>query len=77
MLLIAAAMTVLVALPSAQLAVDAPVDLDAVYAIKAEGFERSKVMELMSYLTDVHGPRLTNSPNIKAAVEYAMSEMRG
>ena len=34
---------------------DELVDLDAVYAIKAEGLERSQVMELMSWLTDVHG----------------------
>jgi hypothetical protein len=29
--------------------------------------QRSKVMEIASYLTDICGPRLTNSPNIKAA----------
>ena len=71
-----AAAAMLVALPSAQVAVEEQVDLDAIYAIKAEGFERSKVMELMSHLTDVHGPRLTNSPNIRAAAEYALTEMR-
>ena len=49
-----------------------PVDLNAVYAIKAEGFERSQVMELMSWLTDVHGPRLTGSPNLQAAADYTV-----
>lgn len=48
-----------------------PVDLDAIYKIKEEGFQRSKVMEIMSYLTDIHGPRLSGSPNIKAAAEWA------
>ena len=51
---------------------DESVDLDAVYAIKAEGFERSQVMELMSWLTDVHGPRLTGSPNLQAAADYTV-----
>src|SRR5215469_14245871 len=44
-------------------------DLAAVYQIKDEGFNHSQVMEIMSYLTDVYGPRLTNSPNIKQAAE--------
>ena len=38
---------------------------------KEEGMQRSKVMETLSYLTDVHGPRLTGSPEIKAASEWA------
>jgi hypothetical protein len=50
-------------------------DLDAVYKIKEEGFQRSAVMETMSYLTDVHGPRLTNSPNIKAAAAWTTGKM--
>ncbi len=54
-----------------------PVDLDAIYKIKDEGLNRSEVMEIMSYLTDVHGPRLTGSPNIKAAAEYAREKLTG
>ena len=42
---------------SLPLAADWPVtekiDLDAIYRIKDEGLQRSKVMELESYLTDV------------------------
>ena len=38
-------------------------DYDAIYRIKDEGFQRSKVMEIESWLTDVYGPRLTNSPD--------------
>lgn len=52
-----------------------PVDLDAIYKIKEEGLQRSQTMELMTYLTDVHGPRLTGSPNIKAAAEYATARL--
>jgi hypothetical protein len=51
------------------------VDLDAIYKMKQEGFERSQVMETLSYLTDVHGPRLTNSPNIRKAAEWAMKRL--
>jgi hypothetical protein len=50
-------------------------DLDAIYKIKQEGFERSQVMETLGYLTDVHGPRLTNSPNIRKAAEWAMKRL--
>jgi hypothetical protein len=51
------------------------VDLDAIYKIKDEGFARSKVMEIMSWLTDVYGPRLTNSPGFRKAGEWAVKEM--
>ncbi|HVF91021.1 MAG TPA: M20/M25/M40 family metallo-hydrolase [Blastocatellia bacterium] len=53
------------------------VDLDAVNKIKEEGTKRSQVMELLSYITDVHGPRLTNSPNYIAASEWAKQKMAG
>ena len=43
------------------------VDLDAVQKIKAEAFDHSQVMEHMFYLTDVYGPRLTNSTGFFAA----------
>jgi carboxypeptidase Q len=52
------------------------VDLDAIYQIKAEGFQRSQVMEITSWLTDVYGPRLTNSPGFRKAGEWAVKEMQ-
>ena len=51
-------------------------DLDAIYRIKDEGLQRSKVMEIESYLTDVYGPRLTGSPNMKEAGDWAMKTMK-
>ncbi len=51
------------------------VDRDAIYKIKDEAFNRSEVMEIASYLTDVHGPRLTGSPQIKAAAEYVRKKL--
>jgi hypothetical protein len=53
-----------------------PVDLQAIYKIKDEGLQRSKVMEIASYLTDVYGPRLTGSPNIRQAGEWAVKELQ-
>ncbi|MEZ5429571.1 MAG: M20/M25/M40 family metallo-hydrolase [Pyrinomonadaceae bacterium] len=43
--------------------------------IKKEGTENSKVMETLSYLTDVIGGRLTNSPNMKRANEWTRDTM--
>ena len=66
------AVTLAVGLP---IAADWPaserVDLDAVYRIKDEGLQRSKVMDIESWLTDVYGPRLTNSFNIREAADWA------
>ena len=52
------------------------VDLDVVYKIKEEGFQRSQVMDVMSYLTDVYGPRLTNSPNYRKAADWTIAKMK-
>jgi carboxypeptidase Q len=51
------------------------VDFDAIYRIKDEAVNRSQVMETLSYLTDVHGPRLTNSPNMRAAAAWAKQRL--
>ena len=51
------------------------VDLDAIYKIKDEGFARSLVIEIMSWLSDVYGPRLTNSPGFRKAGDWAVKEM--
>ena len=48
---------------------------DPIQRIKDEGMNRSEVMRILSYLTDVIGPRLTNSPNMKRANEWTASEM--
>ena len=52
------------------------VDLDAVYRIKDEGLQRSRVMEITSYLTDVYGPRLTGSPNINEAAVWTQKTLK-
>jgi hypothetical protein len=50
-------------------------DLDAIYRIKQEGVSNSKVMETLSYLTDVNGPRLTNSPMMHQAAAWAQKQL--
>lgn len=52
------------------------VDLGAVYRIKDEGLNRSQVMEVLSYLTDVHGPRLTGSTQMRKAREWALKKLK-
>lgn len=51
-------------------------DLDALARIQEEGTKRSQMMDTVSYLTDVHGPRLTNSPQMRAAAEWAVGRLR-
>src|SRR5712664_4120262 len=50
------------------------VDLAAIYRIKTEAFQHSKVMDHAFYLTDVYGPRLTGSPGLRAAGEWAVKQ---
>jgi carboxypeptidase Q len=51
-------------------------DLSVINRIKAESLSNSKVMDTMFYLTDVYGPRLTNSPNHYAAGEWAVKRLQ-
>ena len=52
-------------------------DLATVHRIKEEAFKNSKVMDHLFWLTDVNGPRLTNSPGFRSAAEWAMASMKG
>jgi hypothetical protein len=49
---------------------------EAIDKIKDEGMNRSQVMATLSYLTDVIGGRLTNSPNMKRANEWTRDKMK-
>lgn len=51
-------------------------DLAAIWKIKDEGLNRSQVMEILSYLTDVNGPRLTGSTQIRRAQEWAQKKFK-
>jgi hypothetical protein len=51
-------------------------DLAAIWKIKDEGLGRSQVMETLSYLTDVYGPRLSGSENIRKAGDWAVAKFK-
>ncbi|MBZ0113883.1 MAG: M20/M25/M40 family metallo-hydrolase [Thermoanaerobaculia bacterium] len=55
------------------LAADSP-DLEVLHQIKKEAFEKSQVMETLFQLTEVHGPRLTNSPGIDGAEAWVVEQ---
>jgi len=48
---------------------------DMLSHIRKEAMERSQIMKTMHMFTDVYGPRLTGSPNHKAAAEWAVKQM--
>ncbi|MEP6920419.1 MAG: M20/M25/M40 family metallo-hydrolase [bacterium] len=48
---------------------------DPIERIKDEGMNRSHVMQTLSYLSDVIGPRLTASPNMKRANLWTRDEL--
>ena len=53
-----------------------PVDLDAVYKIKQEGFRNSQIDELAFYMTDFVGPRLPNSTTGRNAQKWTSEKMK-
>jgi carboxypeptidase Q len=59
-------------------AADEKIDYDGLTKIKQQGLNatNSKVMEIASWLTDVHGPRLTGSANVRRAGEWAVGMLR-
>jgi len=52
------------------------VDQEFVEKIIKEGTENSHVMEYAGWLTDVYGPRLTNTPQLMRASEYVMETLK-
>jgi len=52
------------------------VNLDVVHRIRDEALQNSKVMDHLFYLTDVHGPRLTNSPGYFKAANWVVTQMQ-
>ena len=72
-LIMVLAVTAAVAVPAAQQAERIDAGINA--KIRKEGMENSQILRTMHYLTDVYGPRLTGSPNHKAAAEWTVAEM--
>jgi carboxypeptidase Q len=67
------------ALALASLSVTAPsaqekIDRDINWKIRREATDNSQIMRTLHFLTDVYGPRLTGSPNLKAAQDWVVTE---
>jgi len=52
-----------------------PVNEDVIARLKVEGFQHSQVMETLSWLSDVYGPRLSGSDNLRKAGEWARDQL--
>jgi len=52
-----------------------PPDLETIAEIREEGFQRSRVMDIAGYMTDVLGARLTLSEDMKEAQSWALEKM--
>jgi carboxypeptidase Q len=75
LVLTAAAVALVATLP---LRASETIDYDGINKIKQQGLNAatSQVMDVSSYLTDVYGPRLTGSPNVEKAGEWAVAKMK-
>lgn len=49
-----------------------PVNSAIVQKIRTEGLDKSKAMDIAYHITDVAGPRLSNSPGLKRAQDWAV-----
>jgi len=52
-----------------------PVDLGTISRIKQEALTRSQVMDHVSWMSDVYGPRVTGTPNYERAAEWATKRL--
>ncbi len=50
------------------------IDKDIQWKIRREATDNSQILRTLHFLTDVYGPRLTGSPNLKAAQEWVATE---
>ena len=66
-------MSLAIGLPEAQPQAE-KLDLAMIARIRDEGLQRSQVMDHISWLSDVYGPRLTGGPGIKQAAAWTMKK---
>ena len=59
----------------ASVAAQERIDQSVYWKIRQEATSNSKILQTLHMLTDVYGPRLTGSPNLKAAGEWAIDQM--
>ncbi len=51
------------------------VDQQVIASIKMAGFQDSQLMDTAFFLTEVHGPRLSGTPSLKAAAEWSRDRL--
>ncbi|MGE3959187.1 MAG: M20/M25/M40 family metallo-hydrolase [Vicinamibacterales bacterium] len=61
-------------LASAAISAQERPDADVTWKIRREASEHSQIMRTLHMLTDVYGPRLTGSPNLKAAQDWVVTQ---
>jgi carboxypeptidase Q len=64
---------VVIAIPRAQAPAE-KLDLGMIAKIRDEGLKRSQVMDHISWLSDVYGPRLTGGPGIRQAADWTLKK---
>jgi len=70
------AVAMLAAFPlTAQQSTQENVDLGVLNQIKWQAFNNSQVMDHLFYLSEVYGPRVTSSPNHRAAAEWIVKRL--
>ena len=52
-------------------------DAGAIQQIRDEASRRSQLAATVGTLTDIYGPRLTGSPNLKAAADFVIDKLKG
>ena len=73
--LLPACVVTFVALVSALVVAEERPDQSVFWKIRQEGSGNSQILRTLHMLTDVHGPRLTGSPNLKAAGDWAIQQL--
>ncbi|MCU1336373.1 MAG: peptidase [Bryobacterales bacterium] len=66
----------LVALSLIPIHAEERIDLNVIHKIREEALQNSKVMDHVFQLTDVYGPRLTNSPGYFAAADWVVKQLK-
>ena len=65
---------VLAALSTTTSSAQEKIDRDIQWKIRREAIDNSQLMRTLQVLTDVYGPRLTGSPNLKGASDWVIKE---
>jgi len=74
---LAFALALLAAIPlTAQEGTPEKIDLKVLHEIKDQAFQHSQVLEHLFYISDVYGPRITNSANHRAAAEWIVKRLQ-